>query len=359
MPDNLEAMAPSLGNLWQQTIAQASGSGMSGGEKLLRGLIGPAGTFGQLEQQEEAMRTGQAVARLASMGLGPDQIMQAMFQGGAVTDPRTMLAMTGQDIDRQRVGVEAFRAGTDLRKYELDAMQADPGYQGRVAGAKAGAEAPYKTPTAIEMPDGSTQYLVPGVGFVGENGQPTRSQSTYEKEADKALAPMYAKQLEESGAQIGKSDATLATMGRFSEIMDKMSGETGVLGPASLGLRKAFASVGLHNVDQLDETGRMEEFRSLALKAALDQRVAGTGAMSDPEFEYYRQIVPGLKNTPAGNKRLIEYATFMAERSKMKALAMQKYYYGEGKQSFQGFPERWAAYTRKNPAPWMNAKEED
>ena len=82
------------------------------------------------------------------------------------------------------------------------------------------------------------------------------------------------------------------------------AGNTGSGAGALLGLQKIGKRLGLEIGDDMSAT---EAMQALSNKLALGMRKAGTGVMTDKDFQVFLESVPSIGNTPEGNKRILEW----------------------------------------------------
>ena len=71
------------------------------------------------------------------------------------------------------------------------------------------------------------------------------------------------------------------------------------------------------------------------------------GAMSDPDRRFLVEMVPGLANTPGGNKIIIEALERKAKRDIEVAKMARAYTKKNG--TMDGFSDELAAWSEKNP----------
>jgi hypothetical protein len=360
-------MSPAVGNLWQQTIAQASGLGMSKGEMFMKSVFSSGDTgagMRRFEGMDQQAKQAQAIGMLASQGLSPEQIMQAMFQGGAVSDPSDMIGMANVGISRQRLGVDQLNAGVGLRRQLHDEQIATPEYRGRVAGAEEAAKAPYGEPKPLAMPDGSTIYWQPGIGpLTGQQGEVLRGPTTFDEEVDKKTAAANVAELGELTAAQAKANEAIMTNSRMKAVLDSLpEGATGFGGPQFLMAQKALMALtgkSAAEVSSMGDVAALEELRSLQIQAGVGMHKEGTGPMDRKEQELYMQSVAGLDNTVQGNKNLVAYSLFNNKRALARAQAKERWFFAEDpktgrpRRNFRGFNESWDKYVKSRPAPWM------
>ena len=98
---------------------------------------------------------------------------------------------------------------------------------------------------------------------------------------------------QETGAAAAKNLFTLREMKSFLDT----GVPTGKLADMSLGARQFFNDLGFKD----SSIPLQEAMNSLGNQLALNRHQPGMGPMTDPDFQIYRGIVPGLKNTQAGN----------------------------------------------------------
>lgn len=87
--------------------------------------------------------------------------------------------------------------------------------------------------------------------------------------------------------------------------------------------------------------------KSGGLKFVMEQVEASKGAISDKEMEIFRQASPGLGQTPAGNKILLDIAEKVADRQLLRLQEMELWRSERG--SLDGFESAWSQWIKENP----------
>jgi hypothetical protein len=100
------------------------------------------------------------------------------------------------------------------------------------------------------------------------------------------------------------------------------AGETGSGAGALLGLQKIGKRLGLEIGDDMSAT---EAMQALSNKLALGMRKAGTGVMTDKDFQVFLESVPSIGNTPEGNKRILEWTRDSHQRQLALADKIREY----------------------------------
>ena len=99
------------------------------------------------------------------------------------------------------------------------------------------------------------------------------------------------------------------------------AGNTGAGSGALLGLQKIGKRLGI-DTEGLSAT---EAMQALSNKLALGMRKAGTGVMTDKDFQVFLESVPSIGNTPDGNRKILEWTRDSHQRQLALADEIRKY----------------------------------
>ncbi len=143
------------------------------------------------------------------------------------------------------------------------------------------------------------------------------------------------------------ASGTLNNLNRVESLLDGVN--TGKLAPLGKDISSLAASVGI-NIDP--NLPQKEAVAALSNEMALKAKNSGgenmmPGAMSDPDRRFLVEMVPGLSNTPGGNKIIIETLKRKAKRDQQVA-KMAREYIGKNR-TLDGFSDELAAWSEKNP----------
>ena len=138
------------------------------------------------------------------------------------------------------------------------------------------------------------------------------AQDAYSVENDKALAARNVKIQDAALAAQSK----LSTLGYIGQLLDRPNIDTGKGAEARLELRKALKAIGI----DLGDVGSAEALRAVSNQFALELRnpeggAGMPGALSDSDRQFLTTMVPGLANTPEGNRQILDFAGRVARRN--------------------------------------------
>lgn len=114
------------------------------------------------------------------------------------------------------------------------------------------------------------------------------------------------------------------------------AGDTGSGSEAILGLQKLADRLGF-NVD-VSQMSATEAMRALSNKLALGMRKAGSGVMTDKDFQVFLESVPSIKNSAEANRMILKWTRDSHERQMKLAEVLDEYkasdknVYGQPKQ---------------------------
>jgi len=143
------------------------------------------------------------------------------------------------------------------------------------------------------------------------------------------------------------ASGTLNNLNRVESLLDGVS--TGKLAPLGKDISSLAASVGI-NIDP--NLPQKEAVSALSNEMALKAKNSGgenmmPGAMSDPDRRFLVEMVPGLSNTPGGNKIIIETLKRKAKRDQQVAKMAREYI--AKNRTIDGFSDELSAWSEKNP----------
>jgi len=108
----------------------------------------------------------------------------------------------------------------------------------------------------------------------------------------------------------GEARSRLNSLAVMKSLLDSGM-PTGSLDSLTMPLRGLATSLGMGNVEQM---GQQELFNALSNQMALLMKEGMTGPMSDRDIIFLQAQVPQLRNTPAGNRMLVEILSRTAQR---------------------------------------------
>jgi len=107
------------------------------------------------------------------------------------------------------------------------------------------------------------------------------------------------------------------------ERLVSQAGATGAGSEALLGLQKIADRLGFDvDTSQMSST---EAMRALSNKLALGMRKAGSGVMTDKDFQVFLESVPSIKNSAEANKRILEWTRDSHKRQLALADKIREY----------------------------------
>lgn len=156
------------------------------------------------------------------------------------------------------------------------------------------------------------------------------------------------------GKELSKADAALLTTARESATaaedlnslanqLDAVVNDVGYTGPGG-GIYGAVDDA--IRILPGDEAAR-GAFRSLAMEAQLTFTAKTKGAITDREMSMFRQAVPNLSQTPAGNEEIIKVIQAGADRVRKRADFYEQFLSQNG--SLQGAQAAWGRFIDQNP----------
>ena len=124
-------------------------------------------------------------------------------------------------------------------------------------------------------------------------------------------------QSQQDGAALNAQLGDLQQMERLIS----QAGETGAGSGALLGLQKIGKRLGINT----EGMGTMEAMQALSNKLALGMKKAGTGVMTDRDFQTFLESVPSIGNTAEGNKLILEWTRDSHKRTMKLAEILDDY----------------------------------
>jgi hypothetical protein len=167
----------------------------------------------------------------------------------------------------------------------------------------------------------------------------------YEKQSAKEFAEMNRDMIK--GAQSARMK--LGTLNRMDQLLSDPKIYTGAGAEQVLSMKKLAKAIGF---DVGDLSGP-EAIKAIGNQFALELRnPAGgagmPGALSDKDREFLQQIVPGLLQTPEGNRKIIDYMRRVAQRS-IDVERLRQDYVKKNRRLDEGFYRELDAYSAENP----------
>lgn len=180
---------------------------------------------------------------------------------------------------------------------------------------------------------------------IAASGAP-RQETAYDQEIGRQFAQSY-------GTITTKADAARqsnATLGALDQALSNPDVVTGALGPTALSLRRAAVALGIGDAETVADS---ELVRTIGNQLALQLRNPETGlgmpgAVSDRDLQFLQQSVPGLANTVAGNRQLIDYMRRLNQRSVQIEQLANDYVQRNGRLD-AGFRAQLAQWAAENP----------
>ena len=115
-------------------------------------------------------------------------------------------------------------------------------------------------------------------------------------------------------------NAQLGDLQQMERLISK-AGETGAGAGALLGLQKIGKRLGI----ETEGMSTMEAMQALSNKLALGMKKAGTGVMTDRDFQTFLESVPSIGNTPEGNRMILEWTRDSHKRTMKLAEILDTY----------------------------------
>jgi len=115
-------------------------------------------------------------------------------------------------------------------------------------------------------------------------------------------------------------NAQLGDLQQMERLISK-AGETGAGAGALLGLQKIGKRLGINT----EGMSTMEAMQALSNKLALGMKKAGTGVMTDRDFQTFLESVPSIGNTPEGNRMILEWTRDSHKRTMKLAEILDDY----------------------------------
>ena len=180
---------------------------------------------------------------------------------------------------------------------------------------------------------------------IAASGAP-RQETAYDQEIGRQFAQGY-----QSIAT--KADAARqgnATLDAHDQALSNPDVVTGALGPTALGLRRAAVAMGIGDADTVADSELVQTIgNQLALQLRNPETGMGMpGAVSDRDLQFLRESVPGLANTVAGNRRLLDYTRRLNQRAMQIEQLANDYAQRNGRLD-TGFRAQLAQWAAANP----------
>ena len=171
-----------------------------------------------------------------------------------------------------------------------------------------------------------------------------QQQSAYDKNNDESFAKLN----EEIFTNATKAAADRGTYAALEAAVNNPNVTQGVLGAASLGLKKALNAFGM----DAGSTGPAEMLQALGNQISLRLRDPSNGAgmpgaLSDSDREFLRSMTISLGNSPDANRLLAQY--YLASQQKALDLdGMRQQYIAKNGRIDEGFRTQMSDYLRNN-----------
>lgn len=180
---------------------------------------------------------------------------------------------------------------------------------------------------------------------ISASGAP-RQETAYDQEIGRQFAQGYA-------AITTKADAARqnsATLDALDQALSNPDVVTGALGPTALGLRRAAVAMGIGDADTVADSELVQTIgNQLALQLRNPETGMGMpGAVSDRDLQFLRESVPGLANSVAGNRRLLDYTRRLNQRATQVEQLANDYAQRNGRLD-TGFRAELAQWAAANP----------
>lgn len=171
------------------------------------------------------------------------------------------------------------------------------------------------------------------------------AQDAYSVESDKA----FAKQNQDVQSTAASAQSRLSTLGYIGRLLDAPNMDTGAGAEGRLQLRKAAQALGI----DVGDVGSAEALAAVSNQFALELRnpesgAGMPGALSDSDRRFLQSMVPGLQNTPAGNRQILGFASRVAQRAVDVERLRQEYVRQHGRID-EGFAAAVSNYAAANP----------
>lgn len=283
----------------------------SGGGGFLSGLFGNGRAENQTVQWLQGQGFDQGTA--TALAKNPPLLQQYLKQRMAGNDPKDALEMQKMQLE-----IEQMRNPTtdDIREWQAAKKE---GYQG-------------------SLHNWIIETKRAGADNINVGGA--------EKGYDKTIGEGYGKRfLDIQGGADGARRAINAL-----DVMDQVMSQPGFYSGAGANyvtqLKRLGSSLGME-VEGIDS---IESFNAMAKQAALDAMGGSLGTgFSNADRDFVLDQVPGLQNTPEGNRRLIGIQRKLNERRLQIAQIARDYATGNGGRIDPGFDDYVARWAEQNP----------
>jgi len=185
-------------------------------------------------------------------------------------------------------------------------------------------------PKRVVNPDSSTGYSLMQIAqdgttrIVGEAAPPTPQFDPNEAKNKGRYAAAFGR-YEEAMSQVNSADKIVGDVRQMMDLVNRV--DTGTFAETRLGLQKMLAAAGV-DVD-MSAIADAEALRSKGMDFIL-QRISQTkGAISEKEMAAFEAASAGIKNTPEGNRMILELARKVALRQRAEAQAVREAYTGD------------------------------
>lgn len=175
--------------------------------------------------------------------------------------------------------------------------------------------------------------------------QTQRTGGTTVNVGDRLLTQVAANEYEQAVQDANTAEGQLQTLEAMNQLLDQGI-QTGRIEELTMPLRELGASFGVGDVERLNQ---QQLFQALSNRMALEARQLGlVGQMSDRDVQFLQAMVPQLRNTPEGNRRLIQTMRRIAQRKVEMADLMEEYIAeNDSLAGWRAFRSQW---VQDNPA---------
>ena len=268
-------------------------------------------------------------------------------------------------LEQQGVPVEKFRGRPELAPVvarasltalqQLNAAQSDRQYDLAMKNFELDIQKqmqPPKPPSGYRYADGGNLEFIPGGPADPENKGAGISFTT----ADGSTVQIGGspKQHQKFDEQAGKNEANLIDVARqdaavaqdlrsLADQMEVVVPQVGYTGPGGEMLGKIDDIIGILP----GESGPRGAFRQMSMDAQLSMTERTKGAITDREMGMFKAAVPGLTQTEAGNRAMIEIMRATAARQEERATFLEQFKARFG--TLDGATAAWGRYIEENP----------
>lgn len=159
---------------------------------------------------------------------------------------------------------------------------------------------------------------------------------------DAELAKLSSGEVQRYAKESEDSDNMLATSQSFRQLNRNF--KSGFGSATKLQIAQAYEAI---TGKPLKDTAYGEALQSASMDFIM-KRIQGTkGAISEKEMDAFSKASPGMRNSQAGNEKILNILDATEMRKKEKADMARDYY--ETNRTMKGFGKEWDAYVKANP----------